>query len=306
MSDLQVTLALEGLYQFTIRRADGSIREQTHWMKNLILNDGLNRIGAGGIGLFCRVGSGSTAPSVTDGGLQTVVASTSTVISDTQGVQPTTPPTLPAYRWLRRTYRFGEGVAAGNLSEVGIGWDTGMFSRALILDPGGNPTTITVLSNEFLDVTYEARCYYPQTDSTFNLNLGPSTHTVTRRASSVTTAPPFSASLFFGNGMRASSLPYDNSQVFDGDISTVDARPSGLSDNISEGATNAIAYVNNSLKSVWAVRGDLNVWNFTNRIRSLVFPTPMGAFQFQFEPRIAKDNTYRLNLNIAVSWARKT
>ncbi len=87
----------------------------------------------------CMVGSGNAAPAETDTALQ-ARASTSNI-----NVQSNNSNVSPRYGWRRRTFRFAAGAAAGNLSEVGVGWTTtAVFSRALILDGSGNPTTITV------------------------------------------------------------------------------------------------------------------------------------------------------------------
>ncbi len=47
---------------------------------------------------------------------------------------------------MRRVYRFWPGDAVGNISEVGIGYNR------VVLDQ-----TITVLADEYLDITYEHR-----------------------------------------------------------------------------------------------------------------------------------------------------
>ena len=77
----------------------------------------------------------------------------------------------PYYRWAKVTWRFGQGVAAGNISEVGLGWgNSNLWNRALIKDANGNPTTITVLSDEYLDVVSEIRDY-PTLSSSGSFNL---------------------------------------------------------------------------------------------------------------------------------------
>ena len=74
----------------------------------------------------------------------------------------------PYYGYKIFTFRFNQGIAAGNISEIGVGWSgttpLQLFSRTLIKDINGDPTTITVLADETLDVIYELRLYAPETD----------------------------------------------------------------------------------------------------------------------------------------------
>lgn len=106
----------------------------------------------------CCVGTGNSNSVVTQTSLDTFKASTTTTQGAIEaGIQVTT---LPYYMWLRSTYRFGEGVAAGNISEIGLGWaNANLWNRALVKDSNGNPTTITVLADEYLDVITEIRVY---------------------------------------------------------------------------------------------------------------------------------------------------
>ncbi len=168
------------------------------WFPNLITTAGLNYMGTnrsyafntstrGGWLTYCIVGSGNTTPAFTDSVLANKLAATSSMTAMTLTVESTS----PYYRKMVLKYRFAEGVAAGNLAEVGIGWSsTACFSRALILDGGGNPTTITILSDEYLDVTYEYRIYPKETDDTgtviFTGNLGGTYDWIARLARATT------------------------------------------------------------------------------------------------------------------------
>ena len=163
MITMQHETQCAGWFKIEATRPDGTRRVLADWFPNLILNGGLDRMGANPDYLsWCQVGSGSTAPVAAQTALVNRIAGTSTQQNNVSGAQAS----APYYGWYRRTYRFAQGVAAGNLSEVGVGWATSgsLFSRALILDGGGSPTTITVLSDEVLDVTYELR-RYPGTET---------------------------------------------------------------------------------------------------------------------------------------------
>lgn len=294
-------VSLEGFYTMRVIRPDGSCRHESTF-SNLILTQGLNRLGTGGFGGYVQVGSGSTAPLVTDTGMQSFVASTTSGILSEGGVQAA----APYYGWARRTYRFAEGVAAGNLSEVGIGWALGsnLFSRALIKDSFGDPTTITVLSDEILDVTYEIRLYAPTTDVTFDVDItGSGTHNCVLRSAAVTSGGWACDNLF---GVGAAYAFYCD--PYNGSIGTITQNPSG------SGTTGPSAtfepYSNNSLKRVMSFVWDLGTANLAGGYKSLSFNSrgysTLGQYQIELTPNIMKDETKRLTLNFEISWARHT
>lgn len=139
----------------------GSRKLKQDWSNNLILDAGLNRMGdtTSAWVNYCHVGTDNTVPTVSDTGLGGWVASKTFTTSAYSAKG-----SAPYYGYKNYSYRFGQGVAAGNLSEVSVGWSAtndSMYSRALIVDGAGDPTTITVLSDEYLDVFYELRCYPP-------------------------------------------------------------------------------------------------------------------------------------------------
>lgn len=147
----------------------GKTTKETEWFDNEVLNAGLARMSAGKWIDRCCVGTGNSTPNASQVALDSFLASTTAIsATDVTGVQVTTE---PFYLWARRTYRFAVGVASGNLSEVGLGWgDANLWNRALMRDISGNPTTITVLSDEYLDVLSEVRVYPQRTVSgSFNL-----------------------------------------------------------------------------------------------------------------------------------------
>ncbi len=177
---------MAGRYKFTVRNSEGHITKETDWFENLITNNGLDLIwtspsfafGIKSFNPYCVVGTGSTPPTFTDATLQAYLA-IGTAVAEVPYAYVAGP---PPYWEHGAVYRFGTGVAAGNLSEVGVGWgNTNLFSRALIKDAFGVPTTITVLSDEVLDVTYVLRVYPPTTDVVVPFTLNGAAITVTAR-----------------------------------------------------------------------------------------------------------------------------
>ena len=273
------------------------------WFPNLITNNGLNAMATTAVLNRCMVGAGSTPPSVTDTTLQSQIAITSTV----QNTVTSTQSTAPYYGSTQRTYRFDAGAAAGNLSEVGVGWVSGgsdlCFSRALILDSFGFPTTITILSNEFLDVTYELRCYVPTADVVMLLNLNGTDHTCTIRPTLATNSSVWAPSLFSTGITLSPSSP--QSSAYSGTINaSVTGLPSGTA---ASGNNSNISYENNSLTRKSYTEWGLTVANFgAGGIRAITFVSNgIGAYQVGFSPAIPKDNTKSFRIDYGISWARR-
>ena len=132
------------------------------WFDNMILDQGLisSITTVGHQYPYVAVGASSTPVSAQDTGLFTVVARGE--IANT-GYPPVGYDAEGGFGWTRSIVTFARGVAAGNLSEVGLfknNNNVSAFARALIKDSSGNPTTITVLPDEVLTVTWEVRRYW--------------------------------------------------------------------------------------------------------------------------------------------------
>ena len=132
---------------------------------NVITDWGLDALGTRSIADLtarCSLGTGSTPPQVSDVHLEnrilTVSGSSSTGRVDPGG----TPGNRGVYARRRCTFTFSEGSGNHNFTEVGVGrnaTDFPLWSRQLLRDQNGNPTTVTKLNDERLVVTYELRLY---------------------------------------------------------------------------------------------------------------------------------------------------
>lgn len=279
--------------------------------KNLILDSGLNRMGSGASGTHCKVGSGTTAPATSQTALVTQVAQTTNIYAETAGGDAVG----NLYAFIRRTYRFAEGVAAGNLSEVGVGWDTGLFSRALIKDTNGDPTTITVLADETLDVIYELRMYCQTVDTTATVTIDGVSRTFTIRAAEVnnTTGPgsmSYALNLLVNEGAVYTGYPRVGVNAYATDAALA-ARSGSMSGTIlvpQSSITYAFstAYANNSyqraVRATWAATSGTGAAPFGG----FQIYTPAGIWQATVAPAIAKDATKVFTLDFTFSWARKT
>jgi len=317
------TRGVQGWYKMEALKvdADGRVIEKSRrvvadWFPNLITNQGLDRLGgdfSNNIFPSCQVGSGTTAPNVNDTGLVSRIAGTSTAAaSPAQGAQPT----APYYGWLRNFYRFATGTAAGNLSEVGVGWGTTgatLYSRALVLDTLGNPTTVTVLSDEVLDVTYEHRLYPPTDDATNVVNISGTNYTFTTRAANVTSASFWTMT---GNGSPAGGTHFGlqaspNAVVaYNGSIGAITTQPGGTLGSFGSTPTLS-AYTPGSYFRDSSVSAGTSAAVLSGGISAILASygrgfSNNGQFQYGISPAIPKLDTQTLTLTFRQSWARKT
>ena len=301
-------IGLEGFFKIEVIQPDGSRKMLADWFPNLITDIGLNRWGSGAIVTACGVGTGTSQPLVTDTGLTTPLAFTSTADS----VQPTTAGGSPYAVTQSRTFTFAQGAVVGNISEVSVGWaaaNGSAWSHARIKDGGGVDTTITVTAIEQLSVTYLLKGNIPSTDVTANVTIGGVATTVTIRAANAT-----SASNWFtwnGGGQTAFDRRFDVSGlatpviVYDGAIGAVTGVPSGASQSIPVAARTINAYVSNSLYTESVVNFSISQANFAGGLDSILMQS-LGctSWQIGFVPAVAKDATKTFSMTFRTSWAR--
>lgn len=159
-------------------RVPGPVVAETGFVRNVMttrfFDDALSVVNLGI--KACVVGEGTTTPTEADTTLADYQAQTATLQAFTVDLNATV---SPRYARKNYTFRFGEGVAAGNISEVGlvpssyggtVNASAPLISRALVKDGGGLPITMTVLSDEFLDVVFRMTWYVPE-DVTGSVNI---------------------------------------------------------------------------------------------------------------------------------------
>lgn len=310
----ELKTTVKGVYTFIVSGADGTVRHKGELAEspNLITNGGLDLMATQSNYLDkCFVGTGSTTPQFSDSTLASILA-TSNTSSEARGTLPES----PYYTWVRKTYRFNEGVAAGNLSEVGVGFvATALFSRALILDALGNPTSITILPDETLDVVYELRLYPNLVDATGTMTLGGNvggTYDWIFRASNVgkLTANSYSQNTGWGfiyYAMNGWQRELGGGRAYTGEIGDVTGSPSGTA--IGPGSTGSYmfpdmnAYVAGSHEIVFRINFPL-AFNAAVGIRSIHRAIGPCTYQMQFTPAIVKTTEEVLTLEFKHSWGR--
>lgn len=260
---------------------------------NMIMNSGLDALGTSQL-LFNTivVGTSSSTVLATQTSLGNQIASTTTIQAQSDGTNTTS----PQYGWTSITMRFGQGVAAGNLTEVGIYTSSGvLFSRALIVDSSNNPTTLTILSDEYLDVTYQFRWFPNLNDVTTTVVLGGNTYNVTARPMNVNN---LTYGGYFNYGLAA--IYSQDNCFWQGTIGSITTQPSGSQYFEYPSIQN---YTNGTYQLTNVFSAGLNNANFSGGIQALSWSTSKGQIQIGFSPAIPKDTFTILTLNITIQWA---
>lgn len=299
--NLEINNQVGARFKLVARKASTEeITRETGWFNNIVLDTGLAQMSVGTWLNRCCVGTGNSTPVATQTQLDTFKASTTTIQGNPAGGMQLT--TLPYYDWLRVTYRFGEGVAAGNISEVGLGWgNVNLWNRALIKDTNGNPTTITVLADEYLDVITEIRVYPQETFSgSFNfLNKAGdivSSHTYTGRA--------------YHEAPQAYYYPM-NIGVIEVYSTAMGTSPTGSPSGtaLGFGVPTTSEYptpTSVKCKKTFATT-DVNGEHRTILVRNtLLSPSSGMGYQVEFSPTITKNNTMEITYTVSMSWGRYT
>lgn len=286
----------EGHYKLETLDANGNVTRYTDWMPNLILDQGLLRMGANNDYLnVCSVGSGVSTPQPSNTSLQAKLAQSITVSDVVNGAQAE----APYYAYSRRTFTFTAGSVVGLVGELAVGWGGNagqLFSRALVRNANGMTQAIPVLADETLRVTYEHRYYPLLTDTTGVLeitgDIGGNYEYIIRPAM-VSTATQWTASNAQNNSTRLSVTAYN------GEIGGITDQPTG-SRLTMIGVTGTVSGTTAAFAHSYE-NANLNV---SGGIRSLMFAMGNGAWQVQFTPAIPKDADSSLRLQFSHSWGR--
>lgn len=284
-----------------------NLRGQIAEFPNLILNSGLNLLATHNSYIeYCFVGTGNTPPTVNDTNMESFVASTNIKTINIGGVSTS----APYYSYQRIVFRFNAGATVGNLAEVGVGVSSSgnriLFCRTLIKDSFGNPTTITLLPDEILEVTYELRHYVPVGDSTGTItltgNIG-GTYDYILRPSKVTS---YHQSVFTGwSGDMNYRFNYHSfTYAYSGGLGPITGSPTGSYEKPT--SSKAESYVTDTYSAAVTYFFGVDAGNIPGGIKSIGFVMGTGCYQVEFTPPIPKTNQDSLSLTFGYSWARKS
>ena len=293
---------VEGWFTLRAIRRGRVVRERT--FKNLITDLGLDKLSGNASNCFqyFQAGIGTATPSVLDTTLANYIAGFGNTTSAYTSGASGTPGSAGYYLWTRVTGTSSIGAFGNNnLTEVGVGSQlaTGnLYSRALILDGMGAPTTFPIASDEQLQITYEARLYPPSTDTLATVTVGASSFdTVTRpyRVNSQWGFDGHSVTYSFFGTANYSNAHNISTQAIGSQTATL----SGLSSSTNYSNT---SYTNgNHYRDGGGVFGTSVVGTF----KTFVYQTGATWWQVGYTPDIVKTNIQELRLNQRVSWARR-
>ncbi len=341
---LAPALRMAGHFKVQVHRHGQLIREQE--FDNLILNQGLEYLGtqtpgAANIVGFCHIGTGTSVPSSTQTALDAFVASSTSVGTNPLGTVFNTfvRSGSPNYTCTATCFfQFAQGAAVGNMSEIGISYKNtngGLFSRALITDGSGNPTTITLTSIDQVSVYYSITYYPSMTPVAGSVTLGGTSYAFTSYMTnmnnfgsiagsntimlSYASAYPFMS--FTANQVGSSVSPcYMNAagSALSGTVATDTQIPNPQGFTISNtqssnSCTTSTAYTAGSYTNVATVAFPAISANLTGGIQSMqmcfqAFGAVSAGTQtgfnvvYYFTTPIPKNNTKQLTMVFSTTW----
>lgn len=299
---MNLKLGLQGKYTLRVTRPGVGVIRVLEF-DNIITDNGLDGIGTNGAswGGSVSLGTGTSTPAASDTSLSGTTLSTTTNNGFANGSITTG---TNRYGWNRWTLRFAQGAAVGNWTEVGIGRSvSNLWSRALILDGNNNPTTLTIIATDFLDVDYELRVYPSEVDATGLRTIGGTdTNYIVRPAA---TGIQAALEMIGGNWMAPPQTNFINfygTGVFGGNY----IFPTGTS--VSDSTLSVAAYSSGSYRKVVTYSASITQANVSGGVAScamLIASNNNGhRFKCGFTPPIAKDNTKTLALTFSFTWGR--
>ncbi len=162
---------LMGEYRVVVERLGGGCENILEFpeIPNLIPEAGIDSFFiASSWASDCHVGSGTTPPALSDTSLGVYIAKKSyTAYSNNKQT------TAPYKASMTITYEFAIGAVVGTITEMGIFSTSGaIFSRTLIKDSNGIPTSISLTSTDKLYVYYTVSAIPNPNDTPFSALMG--------------------------------------------------------------------------------------------------------------------------------------
>lgn len=307
---MQANMGLVGEFRCVVKRADGSTKIDTGYQKNLILNQGLDFFGGGkgtDMMAYCVIGSGNSQPIYTQNKLDTaitgVVGSVASYKYDYDAARDGN-----LYKANKVCKYSFTGLNNVNISEVGLASNYSntttyyLCTRALIKDSQGNPTTITVLSGEILEVYYKLWAIYDTTDKTGQINVldgagNQVPYNYKARLMKV-------GDTAYSGYVNSLSRDWKKQYLYSGDLVAITGTPSG--ELYSSDGLQVSPYVLGSYKSVYSFEVATSAGN--GKIRTYALEV-LGYWQIRFgsvadDSPITKTSTQSLTIPVEVSWGR--
>ena len=295
---LSVHTGVRGFYTLQVRTAEGEVKQEAYF-QNLITDAGLDMLGESTfISLRFALGTGTGTPAPSDTTLTgtTLLGTGSASVANNAAAQ--IPPYKTSTTWSQQS---AQGGVAGTWTEVAIGAGTTAasfkaFSRALIQDASGSPTSITILPTEFLTVLYTLELIVPADDVVGVVGI----HTFRVRAASATSISSWGMNT--SNSLRPFRSPAAII-AYSGPLAAVTSSPTGALTG------NAPATFNSYVAGSFELSGSctFSITSGNGTIRCITLP-PIGPsvakFQCEVDPPIVKNNTQTLTIGFRFTWGR--
>ena len=305
--------AFAGEVRFVVEN-NGVKKLDTGFNKNIILNQGLHFFGGGkGYNMmnYCLVGSGNSAPTVTQNQLDSCVTG---VQSEAFGASHSyTPDASNTYKCsLTQRYVFTT-LAGQNISEVGLASQYSspssnyLCTRALVKDASGNPTVLSLITGDTLTIYYKLWAVHSTLDTDQVINMsdgfgGSENYNVKSRLAGVGDANY--SSLLSSNFNTGNN----GCQFYTGNLVAITGYLDG---NIGVASSVSIdAYANDFSRTI---RMKANTSTSNGSIRSVFLGqnhgNAFGFHQVRFgrvsdDAPIYKDNTKELTIPVKFTWGR--
>lgn len=276
---------------------------------NLITDAGLNFINNNTIAVcdqYAAVGTGSTAPTTSDTTLQAeITPSSSNRTNQNGGITETLVYTSGAtdFWTSSKTYLFDFAQGNGNLTEIGLfsASSSGtMWTRQLLKDSGGTPTTIVKTSSDQLRITYTLQIYPPTADVTGSITISGNSYSTTIRAANANHTSNWDTLL--QNGMAfADNRPRTSTAA----LAARTTQPGGTLTNATSSVRTTYVSGNFYIEStdVWSISG-----GSATVLSALVLGNASGGggseMQIGFSPGLPKTNTNQLTMVNRYTWGR--
>ena len=306
MTTLPLNAKLAGKYNLVVKHADGSTTE-TGWFDNLILDSGLDLVGLGTAVQFSFVGAGASTPVASQAQLDSQIGGYgSFTFTGVSSVNSGSPNYVATLTW---PFHWAQGAVVGNVSEIGIGPNTsgnGLFSRALILDNVGSPTTLSLVSTDQL-TAYYALSFTPNTsDTTGSVVIAGVTYNYTMRlanAASFVSSYPYLVATSGAIGILQASQVYVYGS--DATLGPITGQPSASSSATGCTVTPA-SYGNGTYHLDNVLSMTISQCNVTGGIKAILLPFATGSsivYKVLFDTPIPKTALNTLSLTFRFAWS---
>lgn len=307
---IQSSVAIRGDFDVHIVKcdADGNPISEPRCVlekcQNLITNTGMDRFGTDSFSSLCQfvqVGTGTTAPANTDTNLVSRIASQGLATAPTLAWDTTNPKAMV----LTGVYTFLAGPAAGVLAELGLSSAaTGTLTTRALFMSAGSPTTVTVLSDEQLIITYRLYFTASETDSTLTTTQKGTSYTLTLR--------PSQLGVGFNNDASSRCFtfasPYNNVDIRYGAgvvLGSTTSAPSGGSVVTAvNGVSTLGAYTSGNYYRDDTLTIPLSLGNVAN---AAAYGFPNGVpfrLQVGVSPPVSKTSGDTITFTVRASWTR--